>query len=101
MQVDLTFNEYGLLLQSVNNLKMQQQAQGVKMEDLAPFEALLKKLFQACNTVPPPCDEPEGASDPTFRHQTWNTRLYRFVEPSAWSAAVAAQRKSESTGEKR
>jgi hypothetical protein len=85
MQVDLTFDEYGLLIQSVNNLKMQQAG----VSEIAAFERLLTKLFQACQTVPVPPDTRGDETDVTFRHQPWNQNLYRFVEPSDWAAAVA------------
>jgi hypothetical protein len=97
MQVDLTFDEYGLLIQSVNSLKMQQRG----VSEIAAFERLLTKLFQACQTVPVPPDTRDDETDATIRHQPWNQNLYRFVEPGDWAAAVGAQRESESTGEKR
>ena len=85
MQVDVTFDEYGLLIQSVNNLKMQQKG----APEIAAFERLLTKLFQACQTVPVPPDTRGDETDPTFRHQPWNHHLYRFVQPADWAAAVA------------
>lgn len=86
MQVDLTFDEYGLLLQSVNNLKMQQAG----APEIAAFERLLEKLFQACNTVPAPPDTRDDTGATFIQHQPWNTGNYRFVEPTDWAAAVGA-----------
>jgi hypothetical protein len=93
MQVDVSFDEFGLLLQAVNNLKMQAQS----VSEIAAFEHLLAKLFQASHTVPVP---PDTRDETTFiQHQPWHTGNYRFVEPTDWAAAVAAQRRSESKGE--
>jgi hypothetical protein len=89
MTVDLTFDEYGLLLRAVNNLKMQQKG----APEIAAFEHLLEKLFQACHTVPVP---PDNRDETTFiQHQAWNTGNYRFVEPSQWAAAIGASETSE------
>jgi hypothetical protein len=94
MQVELSFEEYTLLIGLVRQKLVQ--------VDRTQQEALLGKLLHACHTVPAPRDtrdETEGDSDTFIRHQRWNQNLYRFVEPSDWAAAVAAQRRSESTGE--
>jgi hypothetical protein len=60
MKVDLSFDEYGLLLQSVEARRQQ-----VAACEKATFERLLEKLFQACNTVPVPPDNRDDETDPT------------------------------------
>jgi predicted metal-dependent hydrolase len=48
MQVDVSFDEFGLLLQAVNNLNMQAQS----VSEIAAFEHLLAKLSKRLTQFP-------------------------------------------------
>lgn len=84
MQVELSFDEYGLLIGLVSQKLVQ--------VDRTQQEQLLEKLLQACGTVPVPPDTRDETEATLIRHQAWNQNLYRFVEPGDWSAAVARGR---------